>query len=190
MSGEPTTETDARGCCPVRGSPRACPRSVPDRTRLREGRRPGSIPGEDTEILTLEPDGTATGCNPVQVGSTPTGVSDRPTADPDYIDFGSRKVSGTELRRRVAVHTQLPAGTTSRLITWCQTHRCPSKPSLGLVFRHRANRRRGKRVACSAQLPAGTTSTTIATCLGKQRRWVLLNVEWRSPWPTRRCSQA
>ena len=25
--------------------------------------------------LALEPDGTATGCNPVQVGSTPTGVS-------------------------------------------------------------------------------------------------------------------
>ena len=25
--------------------------------------------------MTLEPDGTATGCNPVQVGSTPTGVS-------------------------------------------------------------------------------------------------------------------
>ena len=25
---------------------------------------------------TLEPDGTATGCNPVQVGSTPTGVSE------------------------------------------------------------------------------------------------------------------
>ena len=24
---------------------------------------------------TLEPDGQATGCNPVQVGSTPTGVS-------------------------------------------------------------------------------------------------------------------
>jgi hypothetical protein len=24
--------------------------------------------------VTLEPDGTATGCNPVQVGSTPTGV--------------------------------------------------------------------------------------------------------------------
>jgi hypothetical protein len=24
--------------------------------------------------LTLEPDGQATGCNPVQVGSTPTGV--------------------------------------------------------------------------------------------------------------------
>ena len=24
--------------------------------------------------MTLEPDGTATGCNPVQVGSTPTGV--------------------------------------------------------------------------------------------------------------------
>ena len=26
--------------------------------------------------LTLEPDGTATGCNPVEVGSTPTGVSE------------------------------------------------------------------------------------------------------------------
>ena len=25
-------------------------------------------------IRTLEPDGTATGCNPVEVGSTPTGV--------------------------------------------------------------------------------------------------------------------
>ncbi len=24
--------------------------------------------------MTLEPDGTATGCNPVEVGSTPTGV--------------------------------------------------------------------------------------------------------------------
>ena len=25
--------------------------------------------------MTLEPDGAATGCNPVEVGSTPTGVS-------------------------------------------------------------------------------------------------------------------
>ena len=57
------------------------------RARLPKGHgcRPGSIPGEDTEILTLEPDGTATGCNPVEVGSTPTGVSDRPTAGSDYI---------------------------------------------------------------------------------------------------------
>ena len=86
---------------------------------------------------TLEPDGPATGCNPVQVGSTPTSVSDHPTADPDYIDFGSRKVSGPELRRRVAVHTQLPAGTTSRLITWCEKHRCLGKPSLGLAFNGR-----------------------------------------------------
>ena len=31
------------------------------RTRPREGRRPGSIPGEDT-YLTLEPDGTAAAC--------------------------------------------------------------------------------------------------------------------------------
>ena len=35
--------------------------------------------------MTLEPDGTATGCNPVEVGSTPTGVSDCPTAGSDYI---------------------------------------------------------------------------------------------------------
>jgi hypothetical protein len=33
--------------------------------------------------LTLEPDGTAIGCNPIKVGST--GVSDRPTAGSDYI---------------------------------------------------------------------------------------------------------
>ncbi len=35
--------------------------------------------------MTLEPDGTAIGCNPIEVGSTPTGVSDQPTADSDYI---------------------------------------------------------------------------------------------------------
>ncbi len=37
----------------------------------------------------LEPDGTATGCNPVKVGSTPTGVSDDPAAGSGYINFGS-----------------------------------------------------------------------------------------------------
>ena len=36
---------------------------------------------------TLEPDGQAAGCNPVEVGSTPTGVSDQPTAGLDYINF-------------------------------------------------------------------------------------------------------
>lgn len=30
---------------------------------------------DDKEITTLEPDGQATGCNPVEVGSIPTGVS-------------------------------------------------------------------------------------------------------------------
>ncbi len=55
------------------------------RTRPREGRGSGSIPGKGT-FTTLEPDGTATGCNPVEVGSTPTGVSDRPTAGSDYIN--------------------------------------------------------------------------------------------------------
>ena len=29
--------------------------------------------------MTLEPDGTAIGCNPIEVGSTPTGVSDQPS---------------------------------------------------------------------------------------------------------------
>jgi hypothetical protein len=31
-------------------------------TRLCEGRSPGSIPGEDAEMMTLEPDGTAAAC--------------------------------------------------------------------------------------------------------------------------------
>ena len=35
--------------------------------------------------MTLEPDGQATGCNPVEVGSTPTSVSDESTAGLDYI---------------------------------------------------------------------------------------------------------
>ena len=43
-------------------------------------------PLQRTGIMTLEPDGAATGCNPVQVGSTPTGVSDCPTAGSDYIN--------------------------------------------------------------------------------------------------------
>jgi len=64
-----------------------CSRSVAERTRPCEGRRPGSTPGEDTEDLTPEPDGTATASGTVrsmvggyEVGSTPTGASDRPTA--------------------------------------------------------------------------------------------------------------
>ena len=39
--------------------------------------------------MRLEPDGAAIGCNPIEVGSTPTGLSDLPTADSDYINFGS-----------------------------------------------------------------------------------------------------
>ena len=35
---------------------------------------------DNARLRTLEPDGQATGCNPVEVGSTPTGVSDCPTA--------------------------------------------------------------------------------------------------------------
>jgi hypothetical protein len=50
-------------------------------TRPCEGRGPGSIPGDDTFYVTLEPDGQATGCNPVEAGSTPASVSDQPFAD-------------------------------------------------------------------------------------------------------------
>ena len=41
--------------------------------------------------LTLEPDGEATGCNPVKVGSTPTGVFFRPAA---YFVRGSLSLFG------------------------------------------------------------------------------------------------
>ena len=60
------------------------PPKVPDL----QSRGPGSIPGEDT-LTALEPDGTATGCNPIEVGSTPTGVSDDPATGSDHIDATS-----------------------------------------------------------------------------------------------------
>jgi hypothetical protein len=54
------------------------PRSVtdPHTTLRRSGTRFNSWRGHPSEALrpTPEPDGQATGCNPVQVGSTPTGV--------------------------------------------------------------------------------------------------------------------
>ena len=58
-----------------------CPRSVPDQhaTVRRSQTWFNSWRGRCNR-LTLEPDGAATGCNPVQVGSIPTGVSD--TAGP------------------------------------------------------------------------------------------------------------
>ena len=64
-----------------------------------------------TGEMTLEPDGTATGCNPVEVGSTPTGVSDRSTAGSDYIT--QKLMSELNLRRMVTNFAQLPAGSTS-----------------------------------------------------------------------------
>jgi hypothetical protein len=63
-------------------------------------------------ITTLEPDGAATGCNPVEVGSTPTGVSDRPTAGSDYIFLLRSTTSESFLRWKVARQAQLPAGST------------------------------------------------------------------------------
>ena len=78
-------ESARRGSTPRRGTEERHVLGVfRIRTRAREARRPGSIPGEDTD-KTLEPDGAATGCNPVEVGSTPTSVSDYPTAGSDYI---------------------------------------------------------------------------------------------------------
>lgn len=50
-----------------------------------------------TTSATLEPDGTATGCNPVQVGSTPTGVSWEAMIRP-----GHRRTASCPLRRRLA----------------------------------------------------------------------------------------
>ena len=52
------------------------PRGVPEQhTTLRRSRTRFNSWRGHGESLTLEPDGKATGCNPVQVGSTPTGVS-------------------------------------------------------------------------------------------------------------------
>ena len=53
--------------------------------------------------MTLEPDGAATGCNPVEVGSTPTGVSDCPTAGSDYI-FLLRSPTSEPILRWMVLH--------------------------------------------------------------------------------------
>ena len=55
--------------------------------------------------MTLEPDGTATGCNPVEVGSTPTGVSDCPTAGSDYIFLLRSPTSEPNLRWTVSAQS-------------------------------------------------------------------------------------
>ena len=65
--------------------------------------------------MTLEPDGEATGCNPVEVGSIPTGVSDQPTACVDYINLNLKSICTTpSLVGRKS--TQLHAGTTSQVL--------------------------------------------------------------------------
>jgi hypothetical protein len=92
-----------------------CPGSVldshasPRSSKIRFDSWPG-------HFLTLEPDGTAIGCNPIEVGSTPTGVSDQPTAGSDYIFLRKRTVSELFLRWKVATHAQLPIGTTSQAV--------------------------------------------------------------------------
>ena len=50
--------------------------------------------------MTLEPDGTATGCNPVEVGSTPTGVS-CPNRWPEVQTSGYRQFREPSTRHRV-----------------------------------------------------------------------------------------
>jgi hypothetical protein len=87
------------------------PRSVTDwhTTLRRSGTRFNSWRGHVSFLsMTLEPDGQATGCNPVQVGSTPTGVfleiigsrraSDNPTAQGSQVkDEGPRRGAGAML---------------------------------------------------------------------------------------------
>ena len=74
-------EAVGRGSIPRRGAESIVLGVCRIRTRLCEGRRPGSIHGENTLLPTLEPDGEAIGCNPVEVGSTPNDVSSNASMD-------------------------------------------------------------------------------------------------------------
>lgn len=107
MDGMADFESAGRGSIPRRGTEHDCPGSVPDCTRAREARRPGSIPGWDTD-WTLEPDGEAAGCNPAEVGSIPTGVSGRLMRSSDSNLLVQNTTSKPYLRWKVAVpETQL-----------------------------------------------------------------------------------
>jgi len=81
---------------PTPGRGREGPRGVGERTRPCEGRGPGSTPGEDIS-KTPEPDGQATGCNPVEVGSTPTGVSRG--GPPAAVRFSGKRLTSSGPRR-------------------------------------------------------------------------------------------
>ena len=61
-------EAVGRGSIPRRGTESIVLGVCRIRTRLCEGRRPGSIPGENTLSLTLEPDGQAAACKAVSSG--------------------------------------------------------------------------------------------------------------------------
>lgn len=77
------------------------PRSVPDpHTTLRRSEtRFDSWRGHvisrqrDTNFSTLEPDGQAAGCNPAEVGSTPTGVSRSPNGGSPQVGVSSARSS-------------------------------------------------------------------------------------------------
>lgn len=60
---------------------------VLDRITVSEAVGLGSIPGKDT-FTALEPDGTAIGCDPIEVGSTAIGGSVCQTVGSDYVNFG------------------------------------------------------------------------------------------------------
>ena len=79
--------------------------------------------------MTLEPGGTATGCNPVEVGSTPTGVSDCPTAGSDYI-FLLRSPMSEPIPRWMVITYYLTA---SRDYIH-QTRNVSATTSLGVVY--------------------------------------------------------
>ena len=75
MDGMADFESVGRGSIPRRGAftimSSECAGSARDRAKVVDQVRFLAR----TLLTTLEPDGTAIGCNPIEVGSTPTGVS-------------------------------------------------------------------------------------------------------------------
>src|SRR5262245_40280897 len=92
MDGMTDFESVGRGSIPRRGAwlecetqtnktiQKHCPWSVPDshatprRSRIRFDSWRGHFVSEREVSMALEPDGQAIGCNPIEVGSIPTGV--------------------------------------------------------------------------------------------------------------------
>ena len=99
--------------------------------------------GGRSKRTALEPDGQAAACKAVEVGSTPTGVSDRSTAGSDYIFLQRSPKSEPILRWMVFKEAQLPVGTTSLTLIGAERRDVSTTTSLGLL----------------------TTQTTLPNCL-------------------------